>query len=302
MRYLFPAILLYLFGISCTKQVDAPPEPKLIFRFKFDSTQARLNNQGQPAALPENQPAQSPAVHGMSAHYIELVQDAHTALGEGAILYLGEETDEGGDTAIYVERAVIAGNNEIFYAISLKDIPAGEYEYLRLSIAYQNFTIGLHIDSTINDSTHIEGDFHGTVASFIGYNNYITSYIVRNEFITVDTNKLQGYWGLETAISGDNHHETITLSGQSPAGGTTVVNPLYDTAPIPPGSSVITAAFVPGKLTITGNESENIIVEVSLSTNKSFEWEDIVANGKWDPLKEPVLDMGLRGMIPSIRE
>lgn len=238
----------------------------------------------------------------MSAHYIELMPDAHTVLGEGAVLYLGEETDKGGDTAIDVERAVIAGNNEVFYAISLKDIAAGEYEYLRLSIAWQNFDIVLHIDSTINDSTHIEGDFPGRIASFTGYNNYITSYTIRNELIAVDTNKLQGYWGLETGLSSDNYHETITFSGQSPAGSTTVVNPLHDTSPIPPGSSVITAAFLPGKLVITGNENENIIVEVSLSVNNSFEWEDIIANGKWDAMKEPVLDMGLRGIIPSIRE
>jgi hypothetical protein len=66
----------------------------------------------------------------------------------------------------------------------------------------------------------------------------------------------------------------------------------------------VTAAFVNGagnKLVITGNETSDIVVEVSLSTNKSFEWTEVVADGKWEPSKgEQVVDMGIRGMVPRI--
>ncbi|MBX3242585.1 MAG: hypothetical protein KIT80_05545 [Chitinophagaceae bacterium] len=303
MKYFFPGLLICLWGVSCTKQNDISTEPKLIFRFKFDSTQTRLNNLGQTSSIPEGNAAQSPVFNKMSAHYIELAQNATTALGQGAVIYLADETEEGGERAIEFSKSVLAGNNEVFYAISLKDIAPGEYEYLRLSLAYQNYSIQFHVDTTINDSVVIRDDYWGTLASFIGYNTYITSYTVKNQAITVDDNRLQGYWGFETTISGEGFSEDITLSGQAPPGTTTVVNPLFSTSPIPEGSCVITAAFVPGKLKITGNEEVNIIVEASLSVNKSFEWREIVENGKWDPLKnEPVVDMGIRGMIPSIRE
>jgi hypothetical protein len=39
------------------------------------------------------------------------------------------------------------------------------------------------------------------------------------------------------------------------------------------------------------------VVEISLSTNKSFEWIEVVSDGKWAPTKgEEVVDMGIRGM------
>ena len=38
-------------------------------------------------------------------------------------------------------------------------------------------------------------------------------------------------------------------------------------------------------------------MEISLSTNKSFEWTEVVNDGKWAPTKgEQVVDMGIRGM------
>lgn len=91
-------------------------------------------------------------------------------------------------------------------------------------------------------------------------------------------------------------------SGQAPAGATTVVNPLFNTSPIPAGSCVVTAAFANGKLKITGSETKDIVVECSFSTNKSVEWKDLNPNGKWEPLKgETLVDMGIRGLIPTIK-
>ena len=65
---------------------------------------------------------------------------------------------------------------------------------------------------------------------------------------------------------------------------------------------MITGKFPSNKLVITGNETQDIVIRVSMSTNKSFEWVDTNGNGKWDATKgEPVVDMGLRGMIPHIQ-
>lgn len=287
--------------ISCTKNNETTVEPKLIFRFRFDSTQARLNNTGQPSEIPAGNAAQSPGMNEMSAHYIELAQNNNTALGKGAVIYKAEETTLGGDTAIYFDKSVLAGNNEVFYAISLKDVAPGEYEWLRLSLAYQNYNIQYHVDSTVNDTTHINQDFSGTLASFIGYNTYITSYQIYTQVIDLNENRKQGYWGFESNIAVGSFSKTFTTTGQAPAGATTVVNPLFATSPVPAGSCVVTGAFTNGKLSITGNETKNIVVEVAVSTNKSFEWKEVVQNGKWDPLKgEPVVDMGVRGITPSV--
>ena len=309
-HYWVACLLLCVGAASCTKIDNGEvTEAKLIFRYRFDSMQERLNNTGQPASLPDSHAAQSPVFNNMSAHYIELAPNAATLLGKGSILYKAPETDAGGETAIDFERSVTATNNEVFYALPLKDIPAGEYEWLRISLAYQNYTVQYHVDTAITIATDttsntilINQDFTGTIASFIGYNTYLKSYLIKSQSLTVDGNRKQGYWGFETTLSGEGFNETYTTSGQSPEGGTTVVNPIFDTSPVPAGSSVVTAAFLPGKLVITGKETENIIVEVSLSTNKSFEWKEVINNGKWDPLKgEPVVDMGIRGMMPTIR-
>jgi hypothetical protein len=39
---------------------------------------------------------------------------------------------------------------------------------------------------------------------------------------------------------------------------------------------------------------------LSLSINKSFEWHEVLSDGKYEPsIGENVVDMGLRGLIPS---
>lgn len=309
-HYRVAYIALCICAASCTKTDNGEvTEAKLIFRYRFDSTQERLNTTGQPASLPDGNAAQSPVFNSMNTHYIELSPNASTPLGKGVILHKAPETDAGGEAAIDFERSVSARNNEVFYAMPLKDIAPGEYEWLRISLAFQNYTVQYHVDTTITIATDttsntitIDQDLAGTIASFIGYNTYLKSYLIKTQSLTVDGNRKQGYWGFETTLSGEGFNEMYTTSGQSPEGGTTVVNPIFDTSPVPAGSCVVTATFIPGKLVITGKETENIIVEVSLSTNKSFEWKEVVNNGKWDPLKgEPVVDMGIRGMIPTIK-
>jgi hypothetical protein len=297
--------LVILLSIGCKKQTEDKPLPpsnaNLVFKFKFDSTQVRLNNIGQPSVIPAGNAAQSPSFNTMSAHYVELAPSAITPLGGGAVLYKAPQTDVAGQTAIDYEQAKFAGNNEMFYLMPIKDIKPGSYEWLRISLAYQNYDIKFRIDTSIY-GTAINQDFTGTVASFIGFNTYIKSHTIKTRSLTVDDNRKQGYWGFETTMSGAGFVQTLTSSGQAPDGATTVVNPLFASSPIPAGSCVVTAAFAPGKLTITGTEASDIIIEVSLSTNKSFEWKEIVQNGKWDPTKgEPVVDMGIRGMIPTIK-
>jgi len=268
-------------------------EPRLIFKFKFDPTQVRLNNGGGVSSLPSNHRAQSPRMNKMNAHYIELAQNDLTALGAGKILFHAPETTLGGSTAIDFNQSVRVGDGQEFFSIPLKNIGAGVYKWLRVSLAYQNYDI-VFKDANI-PGNHLAT---GTIASFVGYNTYITNYTIKNQSQTVNSNKLQGYWGFENQVLGQNFVQT----GQSAS--TTVVNPNFQNSPIPAGSCVVTAQFVkpgglPSQLVIVGNETQDIVVIVSLSINNSFEWLETNNDNYFEPSAgDQVVDMGIRGMIP----
>lgn len=278
-------VFLSVFMLSCSDesndQTPALQDPQLIIKFKFDPTQTRLNNLGQPATIPTGNAAQSPDFNMMSAHYIELAPTALTALGDGEIIYKGDETTAGGANAVDFQAAKIVTENDVFLSIPISSVQAGTYEWTRISLTYQNYNI---------DFLHNGIDYTGTLASFVGFNNYITAYQVDSQTVAVNGNKLQGYWAFETL-------GTIS-EGQS--AGTTVPNPIAATSPVPAGSCVVTGEFS-GGLTITGNETENIVVTMSLTTNNSFEWSEVNADGKFEPnAGEQVVDMGFRGLKPIV--
>jgi hypothetical protein len=274
---------------------DDATGPKLIFRFKFDSTQARLDNTGTPAAVANGNAAQSPVFIGISAHYLELAATDTTQLGRGAVLYKGEETDCRGSRAIVFCKSVVCKENDIFFSIPLSRVPAATYKWLRVSIAYQNFIVKVRSNSA--------GTIEGTLASFVGFNTYVSKYKMKNTVMTPtlnpEWNRPQGYWGFYTTVFGNN----VMLEGQ--AVQTTVVNP-NPASPIPAGSCVVTGKFfnTAGSqfqpLIITGNETQDLVITVSLSTTKSFEWKELTADGLFQPeIGETVVDMGLRGLLPK---
>jgi hypothetical protein len=171
--------------------------------------------------------------------------------------------------------------------VPLSSIAPGNYEYMRVSLAYQNYNIQVR-QSGLN--------FSGTIASFVGFNTYIGTYSINQEQVVVNDDRLQGYWGFEANVFGTPY----VLSGQAPPGATTVPNPIWNSSPIPAGSCVVTGPFA-APLTITGNETEDIIVTLSLSTNNSFEWVEVTEDGLYEPaIGEQVVDMGLRGLIPIV--
>ncbi|HZG00710.1 MAG TPA: hypothetical protein VEY71_06890 [Chitinophagales bacterium] len=289
-RLALVACALLFSMVACKKEKQEPTpvaEPMLVFRFKFDSTQQRLNNIGQPSTIPSGRAAQSPTFNQMSAHYVELAPTAFTALGAGEVLYKAPETNAGGATAIDFNQSVRAGHNETFLKIPIKDVAAGNYSWLRVSLAYQNYDI--RYKSSLLSGNQMGT---GTVASFIGFNTFIADYVINQESVAVNANKPQGYWGFETM--------GFTTTGQAPAGATTVPNPISSTSPIPAGSCVVTGAF-DQPLVITGNETKDIEITVSLSTNNSFEWTDD-GDGLFQPeVGDAVVDMGIRGMIPFVQ-
>lgn len=287
MQKLFILTLVSFVLLSSCKKNNSTTEPQVTFIFKFDSTQDRLNNLGQPSGVAAGNKAQSPKFNTMSAHYVELTPNQFTALGAGAVLYKAPETTVGGSNAIDFSKASFAGDGQTFLSVPIKSITPGNYNWLRVSLAYQNYDIMMNASGF---------SFNATVASFIGFRTYVENLKVKDSTLHVNANKTQGFWAFEAKSSGYG----FVTSGQAPAGATTVPNPLFATSPIPAGSCVVTGQFST-PLIITGNETSNITIIVSLSTNKSFEWKDNDGNSTYDPLNgDQVVDMGIRGMIPKL--
>jgi hypothetical protein len=321
---------------SCKKDTTnttttTPPAagPQLKFVFKFDSTQVRLNGFGQVATLPANHRAQCPKFNGMSAHYIEMTQNNFTAVGHGTVLYTTPTivstpftVTSGSATATYTDaiefnKETIVGDGAQFFSIPLSQVTAGTYPYLRISVAYQNYDIKYGVlqgtyTTTVGAYT-VPSNYlgTGTIASFIGYNTYITSYNIKTQTDVVNGAKQQGYWSFESApvVFGATTYTVPYSKGQAPQGATTVVNPLFSTSAVPPGSCLVTGQFVnqagaTTPLVITGHETSDITITVSMSTNNSFEWIHNSSNPDngyiYTLNQDTVVDMGLRGMKPIL--
>ena len=277
---LFAAAAIPFFACSS----ESSSEPMLVIKFKFDPNQARLNNLGDPATIPAGNAAQSPIFNTIGSHYIELAPNANTQIGTGTVIYHGAETTLGGTNAIDFSKEKIVAEDEVFLKIPLSQVTAGSYEWIRVSLAYQNYQINVRSNGS---------DYTGTLASFVGFNTYLTSFNIGNNIFPVNANKEQGYWAFAL-----NDHP-YSSSGQAPEGATTVPNPIHATSFIPGKTCVVTGKFA-NKLVLTGAETRDITVTLSLSINKSFEWQEVNVDGKYEPAAgENVVDMGLRGLIPT---
>lgn len=281
-------------------------DSKLIFKLKFDSNQARLDAFAQPSTVPNGNAAQDPQFNSMSAHKIELVPSPLTPVNGGPIVYHGAETTTGGANAIDFDKAIVKTEGEVFYEIPLADVAPGTYPHIRVSVSYQNYDIVYNVKNIPtwpSGTTDLNGET-GTIASFVGFNSYIKDLSPKNMTKAVNENKLQGYWAFETNLSSPYSSANSIYSGEAQV--TTVVNPLNATTPTPLGSCLVTGSFDGNPLEITGDETEDIIVTLSFSTNDSFEWVDANGNGELDidvsaGTTEAVVDMGLRGLKPSFQ-
>jgi hypothetical protein len=295
--------ILALFSCKKDNTIASTSGSKMAFQFQFDATQARLNNLGNPAVLPSGNAAQTPDFKQLSVHYIELAQDKFTLLGKGAIVYKGAEIIKNGEDAVDFDKAAVTGQNQVFATINLKDIAPGTYEWVRASVTYQNYDIKFNVNGL-----PVAGDLKnqsGTVASFVGFNTFLTKIKPKTKELNVNLAKKQGFWAFETNLTAPYESYNQIYSGDAPSGATTVVNPLATTSPVPAGSCVVTGKFLT-PLVVTGKETKDITVTLSFSVNKSLEWKDSNSNGQLDwyadqtkNKNETIVDMGLRGLIPS---
>ncbi len=296
-------------ALACKKDNQTDPngssEAQIQFKFKFDPSQERLNSLGQPTALPNGHAAQSPSFRSMSAHYIELVEDEWTPLKSGLQVYQGAEVAANNPnpfnftTAIDFDKAIVEGEDKVFLQLPIKDLKPGTYRHIRVSVTFQSYDVNYNLIN-IPQVPDLKNQ-KGTIASFVGFNTYINQLLVRNQTLDVNQAQLQGFWAFETALDAPYNSFNQTSMGQAPANATTVVNP-FPNSPIPPGSCLVSGNIEP-PLVITGNEQEDLNIDLSFSINNSFEWIDNNGNGEWDinvsqpTSSEAVVDMGLRGLI-----
>ena len=271
---------------SCKKDKE---EAMLVFKYTFDEQGAREDNFGNPSTPPAGNAAQTPDFNSLGVHAIELINYVVSFPSSGIVIYKGKELTNNGEIGIDFDQQIIISEGEILIKIPISSITPGSYTYLRNSLGYQNY----NIDFIYNHATLGTLNLNAEIASFVGFKTYITNFNVGGEHIVVNDIKSQGYWAFHvgTPIS-------ITESGQAPS--TTVPNPLDAVSPIPLGSCLVTGAFE-SPLVITGNETADVIIEVAISINNSFEWIDSNPDGLYEPAAENVVDMGTRGLKARVQ-
>jgi hypothetical protein len=293
---------------SCsTEQSAGSPEPevaRLNITFIMDADAERLDNLGNPVAVPEGNAAQNPDFDILGLHFIGLYPDKFTPYDEGVTITSTATTGSGGELAIDFDSELFFNEEINTLSVPLSYVAAGSYEYIRASVGYQKYTIAYNLEGAETEIPDWpEGvddniDVDGIVASFLGYNTYIGNYVIKDQAVPVNGNKVQGYFGLETKGNIEGFVFAQVTQGEAPR--TTVPNPISETSPVPEGSCVVTGQF-PSALVIPPNATEDINIEVVISINNSFEWEDANGNGKYEPLLgENVVDMGTRGVFPSV--
>jgi hypothetical protein len=301
---MIPLTLVLVGLLSCKKE----PERMLHFIIRFDPSQEKLGNNGLPALLRTDLAAQTPLVNEIGLNGIELVQNDFTKFGEGVSVFSTPETTVGGTQAVDYQQVKLGKSGERLVSIPLNSILPGTYNWVRTSVAYQNFDVIFNMLNVPFAGNFLEE--RGTLATFTASNNYITAYKVWDRVDSVKGNRKQGYWCLETKLSPAYKPYNRMFNGQSATGTITSPNPLSQTAPTPENFTILTGRFET-PLSISGSETSDVTVTLTFSNNKSFEWEETInKNGKWDfnlqpimgqPSVERVMDMGLRGLKASYK-
>lgn len=298
--------ILGAFAFGCSQVEITPPAEDFMLNITFvmDDTADRLDNLGDPVSVPAGNAGQNPDFETLGIHFIGLYPDRFTPYENGLTVFSSPTTDAGGVEAIDFENELFLTETENMISVPLSELEAGTYEYFRSSLGYQKYNIVYNLGGAAEGDNWPAGlsddvDVVGTVASFVGYNTYIGSYTLANETVAVNGNKAQGYFGLESNGEVAGFQITDLTEGDAPQ--TTVPNPIDATSPVPVGSCVVTGAF-PMALVIPENPSEDINIQVVISINQSFEWQDGNDNAKYEPLLgEQVVDMGTRGVFPTVQ-
>ncbi len=290
-------ITLSLFG--CSKKSNA----FVHFKIKFDPLQERLTSTGLGSNVVAGRATQTPSINSVGISSLEISPSAATPFGQGTVVLTTAETLINGTKAIDFSQITTAKEGEIFASIPIENIAPGKYEWIRTSVAYQNLDIQFNLINAPSAGNFL--DERGTLATFMGYNNYLSKHKIWRKEETINDYCKQGFWLFESKLQTAYAAYNRVYSGQTAGNSITFVNPLAHSSPYPNGACAVTGRF-DTPLSISGNENEDITVVLTFSINKSIEWEETInRNGKWDInmqsrndaiLIEPIVDMGLRGL------
>ena len=287
-RLLFTVLLLAIVAglVSCEKE-DEPgdffggetSDPMLIIRFKFDETEQTSRKQG--STLPGNA-AQTPDYNSIAADFIQFTTTKDTASKSGIVAYQSPKTTMGGSEAIDFGLTRVVEENRVFVALPIKKLKTGNYRYVNVSIAFQNYKIKIRNNAA---------DYDGTMAGFTGFNTYIDTYEIGNNIFPVNANKTDGYWAFALddfpyQAKGQITDNIISNSGND-AGLTK--------------SRLITGKFT-SDLVITGKETSNIEVTLTLPVAHTFQWKEVIFDGKFEPsIGEQIINLGANDVVASFR-
>jgi hypothetical protein len=302
MSYAFKITVLALL-CACLGSCKKKPEAQVHFIIKFDPLQERLNDKGVAVPIPTGRATQTPNLNQIGVECLEIAANANTPVNKGIPVFQSVLKSSGNETITDYAQLKMVKDGETIVSVPMSKLGVGKFEWVRLGVAYQNFDILFSMQEV-----PFAGNFtdeRGSFAAFLSKSNYITTHTVATKSETINGNKPQGYWVFETKFPSAYATLNRLFNGKIPDSTLTFVNPLHATAPLPTGSNLIVGRF-DTPLSITGQENQDITVTLTLSTNKSFEWEEsILRNGKWDsnaqantgqPSVERVVDVGFRGL------
>jgi hypothetical protein len=310
-RIVWLSLFVLLFA-ACQKSDNN--DRYLVFRFKFDPKQERLDSNGYASLAPGA--SLTPIVNSAASHYLELCQGDSVPFKTGTVLFQGAETDS---ATVDFSKCTISKEGDVFFSIPLSMVTPGVYKWLRMSVVYENIEIPVRLENFTQNNLSFTGVFTGTLAGFLGYNNYIDNYTIKTAKLNPSPKKQrQGLWTFETTLGSAGYSfAPVTYTDKTQDKGNTFVNPYENKVRTPNGSCITTGLFYQTKynkigedptfsvkpLTITGKETESIVIDCSLSTNKSLEWgERGSTNNFFEPFKgEPVIDMGFRGLNAIVK-
>jgi len=267
---------------SCNKDKEIPdksypPSSHLVLKFKFDSLQDRLDNQGAISNVPIGFGGYSPDINLISIGLIELLTDSTTVFGNGYRIMSGNGATIANDTGYSCCWDAFDNDFQYTATLSANQTP-NTFRWIRIYFTYENFNIKFLHQGIVYD---------GTVSAFLARKAFTNHFQIKDSIYNTYSVKTNGEWFLEVDTPGYGVvlHDTAS---------TTAPNVLYSSLLVPSGGCIVTC-LIDTPLYLGSSQTKTITI--SMSTNKSFEWVDHSDPAFFEPFDgDTIVDVGIRGL------
>ncbi|MEO8085643.1 MAG: hypothetical protein ABI763_02420 [Bacteroidota bacterium] len=269
--FYFFIFYLLLFESSCDRNENEVPDKKfpeetnLRIVIEFDSTQERLDNNGEPAPIAMGHQAQSTNFNSIYIKAIKFLKDSSGGYDSGADIYYNPD--------LWLASNGTTIDNSISAANAL-----GAYNWIRVYFYQQKYQIKFKANGN---------EYLGTLLSFLWPENDGSQYLINDSTILNDSIIPQGSYYLElTGLSSILHSEITTQITQP--------NSLHYSWPSPANLYVVTCPISPS---LVLNRPDSKTITISISTNKCFEWIENSDPAFFEPFNgDTIVDFGVRGI------